>query len=189
MIINYLINIIINKIPDLLVTIFGVFIGGILTFGVAKWQISKQSKLELERDYELLKLLFNRVKLEIRDNKNTLTNLREVLGSSRHARVDVFVWADKVADSISFEAYNKLKDSGLHRKLDIKIENEIYTSYKMTDEIFNMVKASLYKVKFYYGYGKGQEEIDKVLNDLKVHLNTVNDHLIYSINLLNNYNL
>jgi len=39
----------------------------------------------------------------------------------------------------------------------------------MTNEVLNMVKHGLSEIKFYFGYGMGQEETDKTFNmELKI---------------------
>lgn len=177
----------INRWPDFIVTFFSILLGGLVAFWIAKWQVSKQNTATILREKELLSKLFGRVKIELQNNRNRVKQLQEALGDSKNIRVDILEWAITIIDSFSSNAYAALTNLGLQRNLPQSVELTLYNSYDMINNLAHMVKQTLAEIRFFWGYGGGNEKSDILYENIKNFSQTVLEYLENAVKIAYEY--
>lgn len=176
-----------SKWPDLVITFVGVFGGGIAAFWVARWQIKQETKESLRKEKGMFKHKFKRVKLELRDNRNSIKQLQGILDESRSARLDLWIWARTVTDSFSTSAYNNLIRSNLDHHLPKRIEGCLFISHSMVAGLKNMVRQATAGHEFIAGYRGDTKQQNLLLKNVKTYAQTVHKHLEYCVKKLYKY--
>lgn len=182
-----MIKTLLSKWPDFTITFLGVFGGGIAAFWVARWQIKQEAKESFEKEREIFKCKFNRVKLELRDNRNSVKQLQRILDKSKNARLDLWIWAKTITNSFSTFAYDDLLQSGLDRHLPKRVEGHLFSSYSMVKGLRDMVKQALAGHEFIGGYQGNNKQQNLLFSNVKTYAQTVHNHLEYCVTKLYKY--
>lgn len=180
-----------SKWPDLFVTFMGASIGVIggwlCSSRIAKWQLNKQTELETKNDLELLKIKFDRVVIELRNNKYEVKKITKTLDKINHSRLDMWDWIDTIVETLSFKHYEGLIHSGLNKYLPKHIDQELYKSYDMLFGLLHMVKQSRMAHVFHYGYSANKKAADQLYENVTTYSKTVFRHLDYSTDIIYKY--
>jgi hypothetical protein len=178
----------IEKLPDLIVNIVGVAMGALLAYIVARWQINRQGKDKIHDEEQLLRIKYERLCIELRDNKNTVNQFSEALGIiGKHANSLEWEWLKSIVNALSTEYYKDLLRSGLNRRLEQTIDKEIFSSYTMIDGLYHMVHQSAKYNIALLSMSNPPVEITLPISNVATYTNTVLEHLKYSVKALYDY--
>ena len=170
---------------------FATMIGAIIGIPIALWitrvQQKEQERREAKRREERLHLFLERVKLELRSNRNQVKELRFALTQSSHARADLWEWTTTIVDSFSFAAYNDLIETGLHRLLPQEVEDGLYSSYNELTGLLHKVRQAKAELMFVYGHGGDKKRLDQRLNDVQSDSQNTLDQLDNALSVLDDY--
>lgn len=180
-------EVLLAKWPDFVVTVLGVLVGvpPALWIGwkLAQWQMAREREAEERRDLGFLLAHLDRVKVEIRDNQQTAAHLIPLLDqagpANQLAKADLFRWAGKRAEALSVAAYEDVASSGLHRKLPINIQRELFAARQDAVSLKYMMSTGQPAVEFYIRFGKSQE-LDELIQNARTYARTVHDSLDHS---------
>lgn len=171
----------INKWPDLVVTFLGISLGGLFAFVIAKWGINKQTKNDIEKGKYLLGTKLDRVKIEIRDNRNRVQQLISALDNSQASRADLLAWATAIVNSFSTSDYDRLMSTGLQKNsLPWGVEQEIYGAYDDLAGLSHMVEQACATQNIHL-VGKLQ------FQNVKTYSNTILTGLNKAVNVIYEY--
>lgn len=162
-----------SKWPDLVVNILGVLFSGLLAFQIAKWQVTKQTRDEVVKEKKLLALRFDRMKIEVRDNRNRVQQLLSTLDNSNNSRMDLWEWAITIVNSFSTLDYDRFLSSGLQKYLPWDVERQLYNSYDEVIGLSHMVNQAAAAHKFYLGYSGDEQSSNQQLQNVRTYANTV----------------
>lgn len=174
-------------IPGLIINTIGVFLGAILAFFTVRWQMSNQGKRMLQKNNELLCIHLERIKLELRDNRNTVNQLIETLENSNHSRRDIWEWGKTIVDAFSNQAHDDFLKSGIQRNLPVHIEKDTFYSYKKIEGLEHMVKQSSAGHDFVMGYSGDEVKADQLFNNTKTYARTVSEYLEMTTKVIYEY--
>ncbi|HLW58559.1 MAG TPA: hypothetical protein VKV57_01400 [bacterium] len=175
----------VEKWPDFVVTFFGVLAGAYLAYRierkVAHSTLSTERSLEESRDQEYLLVHLDRLKIEIRDNQQTVPKVIEALNKAliadRHRRVILLGWAAKLAGGLSVAAYENLSASGLLRLLPDEIQASIFDARQRTANLRAMVEAGEPAMSFYASHLDGDLPGETHIKDILSYSHTTYDGL------------
>lgn len=180
-------EVLLAKWPDFVVTVLGILVGvpPALWIGwkLAQWQMAREMEEEERRDLSFLLAHLDRVKVEIRDNQQTVAHLIPLLDQARPAnqpaKADLFRWAGKRAEALFVAAYEDLASSGLHHKLPMDIQRELFAARQDAVGLRYMMSTGQPAVEFYVRFGKNQE-LDQLILNARNYAGTVHDNLAHS---------
>jgi hypothetical protein len=174
-----------SKWPDLLINILGVLIGGLLAYGIAKWQISRQAEDKKKEDLKLLSNKFEKACVEIRDNRNKAEHLYKAMReSSKEATVQEWNYFISIGNSLSFVYYHDIIRSGLNNLLPDSVNNELYSAYDMTQDLFNFIQQCYNQSLALRSIPNPKVALTMPQDNLKTYSKTVWDHLNRSVDIL-----
>lgn len=169
-------------------SLIGTLVGAVLGYIVARWQFKKQQEAEKQQQKLILQIYYEKVRRDLRDNKNVTVQLKEILGECNEARVDIWEWAGTIVDSYAVQSYYALINSGVAHLLPEVVLKEINASYGMIIELTNQVKQGIKAQEFYYGYRGDRNAANKMFENVKIYCNTVQEHLEYAMSIINKEN-
>ncbi|MCL6605662.1 MAG: hypothetical protein K6T94_22595 [Paenibacillus sp.] len=174
-----------NKWPELVITISGVFLGAILALWLAKWQLSRQAQEKLKEEKITLQHKYDRILIELRENRDSIKVLSEALGeSSVDTTHQEWEYMISIANSLSLYLYHDLINTSLNKLLYQDIDKELYNSYKYVQELYHYVHK---QAKYHFALKSipnPRTQLNTPYKNLSKFTNTVLDHLDYSVNLL-----
>jgi len=171
--------------PDFIITFFGVMGGAAAGWWISQWEVRQSKKQRDKADLERLRVLYKRVKLELRDNNNTIARLIEILEESGSAREDHWRWVSAVLGRISTRAYDDLLQTGLQCRLPPGVEDALYSSYSMLLGAKHIASEGEAALQFSYGHRGDAHGADIYLDNLRTYSQTVRDHLQWAMERIN----
>ena len=172
-------DLLLQKWSDLIITLVGVFLGAFLAYRIesarTKRQESRERLAEGHRNRQHLQAFLDRVKFELRNNEQTVTQILEKLDRTEEARVDLFQWIAALGKALAVVAYDDLSRSGLQSLLPESLQSDLFDARQRTLGFQSMLEAAEPAAKFYFGYGGGQPAADKVRQNLRTYGDTARD--------------
>jgi len=174
---------------DLLTDIFGVTIGGLIAFFIARWQLKRQSSIEEKKKIENLKVIFDRIKKELEKNKGILVDLKGKFRKSNNARKDLWNWGLTYVNSLRFHSYYNLINTGLETLLPKDIEKDIYSAYQSLEDIMHWTKQAVVGHDFYQGFNASDNDSNNEFETIKMNINQTIVELEKILNRIKEYEI
>jgi len=172
------------KWPDLIINIFGVAIGGLLAYGIARWQINIQEKKQNAKDMKLLLRKFEHVCIELRDNRNSIRSLYEILRENGLVVTrEQWNYYKAVADSFSLFHFHEIVRTDLVNILPNEIQFELFNSYDHVKTLYHMVHQAANLSFALHSTPSPSVDLTLPLTNLITYTNTTLSHLDYSVDL------
>lgn len=181
-------DLILSKWPDLVINILGVLIGGLLAYGVAKWQISRQAKDKKTDDLKLLSNKFEKVCIEVRDNRNIAEQLYKTLrdvGSS--ATVEEWRYFITIGNKLSSFYFKDIIRTGLNELLPNNVNQELYTAHECSQDLYHFIQQCANHSFALRSIPNPKDDLSLPLNNLKTYSKTVWEKLKYSTEVLDKH--
>ncbi|CAM3718846.1 hypothetical protein [Marinicrinis lubricantis] len=114
---------------NLVILILGVFIGGILVYSYAHWNMEARRQDKVVRDRALLRENIKRIRHEIEHNMTVLNKLHQDMDHDKLSRPDHLRKCAAHVDTISSFAFNYLNGTQLNILLPMALESLIFDTY------------------------------------------------------------
>jgi len=166
-----------DVLKELGINIFGVIIGGLIAYKIARWKFEANEILESRNNKVLLRENIDRIRIELKKNLGIVIELKGVLDKSNNSRVEILEWGKTYVDSFSFFAFKHLSNSHLNTFLPTSLERYIFDSYNELENLKIWYKQTSKAHNFYLGFQGSQEAANNEFSTIKTKLNQIRNKL------------
>lgn len=141
----------------------------------------QERRRQEQRDQQLLRPLFDRVKIEVRDNQQAaaamVRNLERESGGDLDRLEKLLLWAAGIASSLSSQSYADLRISGVGHLLPSRIEEALRSAHHDASSL--RVQGEISVRSWNYFRGVSADECTAVFQNLLNRSRTVQDSLAH----------
>jgi hypothetical protein len=168
----------------LLTQFVSVLVGALLAFWIARWQMSMQDREVNEKGKAYAEELFSRMKLELRDNKDLITqHFSEAVNLSGNSYDEHWYYLDVIVCGFRFDFYRALITQGLFKDLPKEVQEATYICY----DYIRKLQLTVFRGRSHQAYCKAINSVaesKQLLKDVQTYTRTVVEELERNYNIV-----
>ncbi len=157
----------------LLTQFVGVLTGALLAFWVARWQLNKQDSENKAKARAYTEELFSRMKLELKDNKDLITqHFVKAVNLSDNSYDEHWYYLDVIVCGFRFDFYRSLIKQGLFKDLPKEVQEATYICY----DYIRKLQLTVFRGRSHQAYCKAINSVaesKQLLKDVQTYTRTV----------------